>query len=227
MKPRTLLVLLALVVGLGAFVWFYEREQPGSEEREKLAKRVLGVEREDVVRLELHAGDRITELVRTHKGDDKGDSDEAAEDAAAGAPRGAADDQDRWRLRRPIDFPADYWQVDALVRTLAELDSVRELDQYDAKEVGLDSPRGRVVVELEDGKKKELRIGSEVPGLGQPHRRGRGRARRVGSRRLAVGEPREGCRRVARPGPVRARARGHRGDDARARRRRCREHRLA
>ena len=50
MKPRTLLVLLALVVGLGAFVWFFEREQPGSEEREKLANRVLGVEREDMVR---------------------------------------------------------------------------------------------------------------------------------------------------------------------------------
>ena len=58
MKPRTLAILLALVVGLGAFVWFYEREQPGSEEREKLANRVLGVEREHIVSLELHAGDR-------------------------------------------------------------------------------------------------------------------------------------------------------------------------
>ena len=83
-KPRTLLVLLALVAGLGAFVWFYEREQPGSEEREKLAKRVLGVEREDVVRLELHAGDRTTELVRTHQADDKAESpDEAAQGAPA------------------------------------------------------------------------------------------------------------------------------------------------
>jgi hypothetical protein len=32
--------------------------------------------------------------------------------------------------------------------------------------VGLDSPRGRIVVELTDGKKKELLIGSEVPGSG-------------------------------------------------------------
>ena len=165
MKPRTLLVLLALVAGLGAFVWFYEREQPGSEEREKLAKRVLGVEREDVVRLELHAGDRVTELVRTHQADDKAAADESANDAEAATAK-SGDDQDRWRLRQPIDFAADYWQVDALVRTLAELDSVRELDEYDPKEVGLDSPRGRVVVELADGKKKELLIGSEVPGSG-------------------------------------------------------------
>ncbi|HEX2464711.1 MAG TPA: DUF4340 domain-containing protein, partial [Thermoanaerobaculia bacterium] len=165
MKPRTLLVLLALVVGLGAFVWFYEREQPGSEEREKLAKRVLGVEREDVARLELHAGDRVTELVRTHQANDQAAADESPKDAGA-PPAKSGDDQDRWRLRRPIDFAADYWQVDALVRTLAELDSARKLDEYDPKEVGLDSPRGRIVVELTDGKKKELLIGSEVPGSG-------------------------------------------------------------
>jgi Domain of unknown function (DUF4340) len=166
-KPRTLLVLLALVVGLGAFVWFYEREQPGSEEREKLAKRVLGIEREDVVGLELHAGDRTTELVRTREaGEGKEKAEGASESADAEAGGTSGDDQDQWRLRRPIDFPADYWQVDALVRTLAELDFVRELDPFDAKEVGLDPPRGRVVVALEGGKRKELRIGSEVPGSG-------------------------------------------------------------
>ena len=167
MKPRTLLVLLALVIGIGAFVWFFEREQPGSEEREKLANRVLGVEREDIVGLELQAGDRTVELVRTHKGEAKKRRRRGGGRGRRAPPAGdAADDQDQWRLRRPIDFPADYWQVDALVRTLAELARTRELTDYDAKEVGLDPPRGRVVVELEGGKKKELRIGSEVPGSG-------------------------------------------------------------
>ena len=41
MRPRTLLVLLALVVGIGAFVYFYERELPSSDERAERAKRVL------------------------------------------------------------------------------------------------------------------------------------------------------------------------------------------
>jgi hypothetical protein len=145
-KPRTLVILLALVVGLGAFVWLYEREQPGSEEREKLAKRVLGVEREDITRLEIHVGDRETELVRTRK----------AEEGGA--------DQDEWRLRKPIDFGADYWQVDGLVRSLAELEREREIDEYEPREVGLDEPRGRVVVELEGGATKELQIGAAVPG---------------------------------------------------------------
>jgi hypothetical protein len=163
-KPRTLLVLLALVAGLGAFVWFYEREQPGTEEREKLAKRVLGVEREDVVGLELHSGERTVVLARTHQANVKAGDDGEAEEAAAGTGAADAGDHDLWRLRQPIDFPADYWQVDALVRTLAELDYTRKLDDYDAADVGLDSPRGRVVVLLDGGGKKELRIGASVPG---------------------------------------------------------------
>ena len=48
MKPRTLLVMLVLVLGLGAFVWFYERKLPSSEEREENAKKVLTVEKDDI-----------------------------------------------------------------------------------------------------------------------------------------------------------------------------------
>lgn len=152
MKPRTLAILFALVAGLGAFVWLYEREQPSSEEREKLALRVLGIDREEIARIELHAGDRTTELVRSRRaGDDAGASDA---------------EQDEWRLRRPIDFRADYWQADGLVRTLAELERIRELEEYEPEQVGLDQPRGRVVVELESGETRELRIGAEVPGSG-------------------------------------------------------------
>ena len=146
MKPRTLAVLLALVVGLGAFIWFYEREQPGSEEREALARRVLGVEREQVARLELHAGERSVVLERTRR------------EGVDGV------EQDEWRLRRPLDFAADYWQVDGLVRTLAELERVRQLEEFVPADVGLDPPRGRIVVELEGGGRKELRVGAEVPG---------------------------------------------------------------
>jgi hypothetical protein len=148
-KPRTLLVLLALVVGLGAFVWFYEREQPGSAERAKLSRRVLGVEREQVTGVELESGGQTTELVRTRKAGDDGAK------------------QDEWRLRRPIDFRADYWQVDGLVRSLAELERVRELATWKPDQVGLDQPRGRVVVALEGGGTRELRIGAEVPGADQ------------------------------------------------------------
>src|ERR1044071_9575046 len=55
MKPRTLLALLVLVAGLGSFIWFYERELPSSEERAKLEKRVLQVEKDDVTAVSLQS----------------------------------------------------------------------------------------------------------------------------------------------------------------------------
>ncbi len=173
----------------------------------------------DIVRLELDAGDRTVELVRTHEGAATKEDGAAADPAAAAAgATGPAGDQDQWRLRRPIDFPADYWQVDALVRTLAELSRTRELTDYDAKEVGLDPPRGRVVVELEGGTKKELLIGSEVPGSGNLIVAVEGEpGASVVAGSLWESLEKDGGR-VARPGSVRSRARRHRFDDARARR---------
>ena len=49
MKPRTLLVLTLLVAGLGAFVFFYERDLPSTEERVELAKKVLRIDDGDAV----------------------------------------------------------------------------------------------------------------------------------------------------------------------------------
>ena len=68
MRPRTLLVLLALVAGLGAFVWFYERDLPGSEQRAELAKKVFGdLESKDVTALGLEWEGKTVRLERVEK----------------------------------------------------------------------------------------------------------------------------------------------------------------
>jgi len=52
-RPRTLLVLLIVVVALGAFIRFYERDLPSSEERAKQAKKVLDFKKDQVTRVRL------------------------------------------------------------------------------------------------------------------------------------------------------------------------------
>ena len=44
MRPRTLLVLAAVVAALAAWVFFHERELPSSDERRRLARRVFRLE---------------------------------------------------------------------------------------------------------------------------------------------------------------------------------------
>ena len=68
MKPRTLLILLVAVLGLGAFIWFYERELPSSEERKDLEKKVVKVEKDDVTAITVEASKGWTEFLAIFAG---------------------------------------------------------------------------------------------------------------------------------------------------------------
>src|SRR5258705_13225432 len=95
MRPRTLLVLLLLVAGLGLYIGLYERKLPSSTERAAQEKKVLGLGKEEIlgVTLESPAGsltlDRAPQsppAKKTGKGEAKG---EAAETGEGAAPPGA------------------------------------------------------------------------------------------------------------------------------------------
>jgi hypothetical protein len=64
LKPRTLLVLLVVVLGVSAFIQFYERKLPSSEERAKLGNRVLGVEKDDIQAIEIVRNGQTVRLER-------------------------------------------------------------------------------------------------------------------------------------------------------------------
>ena len=135
MRPKTLLGLFAVVAGLAAFLWFVERDLPGTDERAARAKRLLALEG-DVSRLTIErAGERLV------------------------FQRSVADE---WRLGEPVDGRADGSLVDGLVTALGELDKERTFDDAEPAELGLDPPRARVTLTAEDGDRTVL-VGSEVP----------------------------------------------------------------
>src|SRR5215218_7185289 len=109
MRPRTLLVLLVLVAGLGTFIWFYERELPSSEERAKLEKKVLQVEKDDVtaVTLQSDSGTVRLEKVKLPVQEKKTDEEEIE----------VPDTE--WHLRQPLQARADAFAVDGLLDALA------------------------------------------------------------------------------------------------------------
>ncbi len=148
MRPRTLAILFLVVAGLLAFIWFYERELPSSDERAELANRVVRLEADEVEAVVLELGDRRVRLERR-----------APAPAETG---GEAAGERGWRLSEPLDAPADGAAVDRLVDTLTALEKKRTLAGADPDELGLSEPRGRVVVERAAGT-VELVVGSEVP----------------------------------------------------------------
>ncbi len=187
MRPRTLLVLLILVLALGAFIRFYERDLPSSDERAQRAKKVLDFKKDQVTRVRLTTtgggaagagsagsaggagGTVVLERLPAAK---------TAKPAAAKLPDAlAAPDATEigeWRLARPLAGAADAAAVDRLLDSLANLEKARTLDQVVPAEVGLDKPRATVALTLAgkpggSGKPEEivLDIGAAVPTGGQ------------------------------------------------------------
>jgi hypothetical protein len=173
-RPRTLLVLLIVVVALGAFIRFYERDLPSSEERAKQAKKVLDFKKDQVTRVRLlvsgvngvgAAGGAAVVL-------EKLPAPKPAKPAAAKLPEAlanpAAAELGDWRIAQPISARADAAAVDRLLDSLANLEKSRTLDQVVPAEVGLDKPRAVVALTFA-GKPGEtvLDVGAAVPTGGQ------------------------------------------------------------
>jgi len=139
LKPRTLLVLLVLVLGLGAFIQFYERKLPSTEEREKTGNRVLDLSQDDVQAVEIDRNGQAMRLERV---------------------KGATPPE--WRLTKPREARADATAVSGLVESLTGLARTRTLEKADPKAVGLDHPQTTVRLTTAKGE-RVLEIGAKVP----------------------------------------------------------------
>jgi len=158
-KPRTLLALLVLVLGLGAFIQFYEKKLPSSEERTKLGQRVLGIEKDDVQAVEIDRNGQTVRLERVKApAKPKDEKKEEKKDEAAAVSEPAAE----WRMTKPRAARADGTAVSGLVEALVGLAQTRTLEHPDPKAVGLDHPQTTVRLTTAKGE-KILEIGAKVP----------------------------------------------------------------
>jgi hypothetical protein len=173
-RPRTLLVLLVLVVGLGLFIRFYEHDLPSSEERALRAKKILDFKKEDVTAVTIDGNGTVVRVERVKPAAPL--SGEAGGAAKAGGSSGtgsagqarkpAGPAAAEWRLTRPLRARADAAAVDRLLDSLAAVEKTRTLDDVRPAAVGLDKPRGVVRLETREGP-IVLRVGAQVPTGGE------------------------------------------------------------
>lgn len=163
MRPRTLAVLAALVLGLGAFIWLYERKQPSTEERAQQAKKVLRLEPDAVESVTLEWDGQRVRLERepaAEKQDGGEEDDEKIEETASSlAPPRA------WRLVEPFAAPADRLAIERLLDGLTGLEKRRTLTGPDRKGLGLEPPRVKAVLATKEGE-TALEVGAEIPAAG-------------------------------------------------------------
>jgi hypothetical protein len=172
MRPKTLLILALAVLVLGAFIWLYEWDLPGSEERAEQAKKVLGgLESGDVDGLDIAWGDQHVRLEKRSAptagegAAETADEGETGADETSGAETGdekASGAEKRWWLVEPSETRADPDEVNRLVATLVGLEKRRTLDDPDRAAMGLEPPAATVTLTTEDGE-RVLQVGNEVP----------------------------------------------------------------
>lgn len=135
MRFRTTLVLLLVLAGLGAYLYWWE--MPRSEQEAK-AKRLYDFKAEDVTEVLLKYQDR--EVVLRKVGE-------------------------HWRLIQPVDAAADELTVKNLINAIAECEVKRELEDTpnDLAPFGLDQPFVSVTVKLKDRELPAVAVGKNAP----------------------------------------------------------------
>lgn len=132
MRPKTLLVLAFVVGGLAAFIAFYERDLPSSDERREREGKAVPVDAEDLTEVAIDWGGKAVRFTRDPKPATTPDA------APFGGP--ARD----WRIVEPIDNRADRGAVDRLAGDLVGLKIERTLEGTARADVGLEPARGTI-----------------------------------------------------------------------------------
>ncbi|MEP7013066.1 MAG: DUF4340 domain-containing protein [Acidobacteriota bacterium] len=169
MKPRTLLILLLLVAGLGSFIAFYERKMPSSEERDAQAKKIFSFGPGEVLSLAIErqgsqgaplAFERIEKPAKSAKPEDK--TGETSDEAPAPAAESITAADWSWRIVHPLAARADAASVGRLVDSLVGLERSSTIDDVDPKATGLDKPEAKIRLKTAEGT-TVLEIGAKVP----------------------------------------------------------------
>ena len=138
MSSRSLLILTALVVALGAFIWFFERHQPGTAERAEMADKVFpGLTAESIDTFEIRNAHGAFSFERR---------------------------DDRWAMTSPLATDADDTAVSGALSAVLDLDKERTLtlDEVDPSAYRLETPEFTVVMIEDDGESHRLEIGDET-----------------------------------------------------------------
>jgi len=139
MKTRNLVILAAIVIAFAAYVFLFERHRPTSDESAAATEKVLlDFERDDVAGIVI---DRAAIRVRLEKVGEE------------------------WRLREPLDFPADTSVVSSTLGSLTNLTADRRLaaDETNPADYGLEQPGILVTLRMADGSERIIAVGDELP----------------------------------------------------------------
>jgi hypothetical protein len=130
-------IMLAVLVVLGATVWWFELREPAKASDNATAA-MLGLKAEDVTRLETRDQSKVVVVEKSDAG--------------------------TWRLLNPEEAEADGARVDDMVNRIATLKATRTIDDaIDLASYGLAQPATQAIVASKTGETITVLIGDKTP----------------------------------------------------------------
>ena len=140
MKPKTTLILLAVMAGIGLFYWFWGvRGEAERERQEDLANRIVPVDADSVTEVTIvQNGDSVLTYKRQN---------------------------DQWQIIHPVITEADQDKVESNLNAYLDAEKKRTIasELTDLKPYGLDRPQVSVHITYNDTGKTVLYVGDQNP----------------------------------------------------------------
>ncbi|MCL5264219.1 MAG: DUF4340 domain-containing protein [Chloroflexi bacterium] len=138
MSYKTTLILLAILVAVGLGV-YWQDIRPGPKKEEAKPTQVFNFKSNDVNALDVTYQGKTTEL---HK-----------------------ESESQWKLKKPEESDADYWNVEGMVARLGTLNANRVLTETTGNlaDYGLNQPIAEATIGLADGKQSKFIVGDKSP----------------------------------------------------------------
>jgi len=141
MKTKNTLILLAILIAISAYVYFYEIK--GGEERKKekeAAAQLLPIKKDDVSEVIL---ERPADHVKIH----------------------AIKTDDQWKIVEPVETEGDKFAIEGIINSVvtSKVNRVVAEDTSSLQDFGLKPPEGIIVLSTKSGKKDTVFVGSKNP----------------------------------------------------------------
>ncbi|MFA5793789.1 MAG: DUF4340 domain-containing protein [Candidatus Brocadiia bacterium] len=138
MNKKTTVIMLILAVILGAYLYFFERKLPTTDEFTRMEKKILTINPKDVSKIEINKDGSKEPIICIKK------------------------EVDYWQMSQPVSTRADHTIIDDITKDIPELEKKAVITSTNYAEYGLDKPRMMATFTIKD-KRCQFNIGKEAP----------------------------------------------------------------
>lgn len=138
MKTKTTIILLVIAVIFGAYLYFFEQHQPGTDDLAQLQKRIITLDPKEITKVEIRQENQPYPITVEKT------------------------EPDYWKMSSPVSTRAEQALIDDICREVSTLEKKEVITSTNLTVYGLDKPRATALLSTKD-KTVLVKVGKDAP----------------------------------------------------------------